>query len=133
MENFITELVKALIPEGSVQEYDIDGEKVTVSKKDGVVKITSFKEEKFDDSYIKELIKDYKDSIKDLDDCVFVEAVDDFSSKVDLKRFNELLDKESFTETESNEVEEMIDASVDCIQAHLEDKINKLVEVYKRF
>ena len=84
MEKFITELINALIPEGAIQEYDIDGEKVTVSKKDGVVNITTFKEE-FDDTYIKELIKDYKESIKELDDCVFVEAVDDFSSKLDLK------------------------------------------------
>ena len=96
MEKFITELINALIPEGAIQEDDIDGEKVTVSKKDGVVNITTFKEE-FDDTYIKELIKDYKESIKELDDCVFVETVDDFSSKLDLKKFNELLDKEEFT------------------------------------
>lgn len=132
MEKFITELINALIPEGAIQEYDIDGEKVTVSKKDGVVNITTFKEE-FDDTYIKELIKDYKESIKELDDCVFVEAVDDFSSKLDLKKFNELLDKEEFTKEEADEIERMIDTSVDCIQSHLEDKINSLIEVYRKF
>ena len=81
----------------------------------------------------KEIVEEYKEGIKALDDDLFVEIVDELKSKLDLTRFNELLDLESFDEDQAQEVEKMIDISTDIICLHLQHKIQGMVELYEKF
>ena len=90
-------------------------------------------EEKFDDTEIKEAIQEYKDKLNDLDDCLFVSATEDFGKEFEVKRFDELLNKETLTVDEAMEVTKMIDRSLDIISDHLRKKIEELVSIYNRF
>ena len=126
------------IPDGAEESLEVNGTKIALNKKDGVINIsvTSDNEdavEGFDDSRIKEIIKGYKERIEELDDCLFVEAAEEMDQYFDVQRFDELLNQDTFTEEEAAEVSEMIDQSSQIICDHLEDKINELVDVYNRF
>lgn len=126
------------IPDGAEESLEVNGTKIALNKKDGVINIsvTSGNEdavEGFDDSCIKEIIKEYKERIEELDDCLFVEAAEEMGQYFDVQRFDELLNQDTFTEEEAAEVSEMINQSSQIICDHLEDKINELVDVYNRF
>lgn len=126
------------IPDGAEESLEVNGTKITLNKKDGVINIsvTSDNEdavEGFDDSYIKEIIKEYKERIEELDDCLFVEAAEEMGQYFDVQRFDELLNQDTFTEEEAAEVSKMIDRFSQIICDHLKDKINELVDVYNRF
>ena len=126
------------IPEGTVQSFEADGLKYYLEKDNGSIKIelkASLPEQdgEFDDSTTKEIVREYKEGIKALDDDLFVEIVDKLKSKLDLTRFNELLDLENFDEDQAQEVEKMIDISTDIICLHLQHKIQGMVELYEKF
>lgn len=126
------------IPDGAEESLEVNGTKIALNKKDGVINIsvTSDNEdavEGFDDSRIKEIIKEYKERIEELDDGLFVEAAEEMGQYFDVQRFDELLNQDTFTEEEAAEVSEKIDQSSQIICDHLEDKINELVDVYNRF
>lgn len=126
------------IPEGTVQSFEADGLKYYLEKDNGSIKIelkASLPEQdgEFDDSTIKEIVREYKEGIKALDDDLFVEIVDKLKSKLNLTRFNELLDLENFDEDQAQEVEKMIDVSTDIICLHLQHKIQGMVELYEKF
>lgn len=126
------------IPEGTVQSFEADGLKYYLEKDNGSIKIelkASLPEQdgEFDDSTTKEIVREYKEGIKALDDDLFVEIVDKLKSKLDLTRFNELLDLENFDEDQAQEVEKMIDVSTDIICLHLQHKIQGMVELYEKF
>lgn len=123
------------IPDGAEESLEVNGTKIALNKKDGVINIsvTSDNEDAVDDSYIKEIIKEYKERVEELDDCLFVEAAEEMGQYFDVQRFDELLNQDTFTEEEAAEVSEMIDQSSQIICDHLEDKINELVDVYNRF
>lgn len=126
------------IPDGAEESLEVNGTKIALNKKDGVINIsvTSDNEDAvggFDDSSIKEIIKKYKKRIEELDDCLFVETVEEMGQYFNVQRFDKLLNQDTFTEEEAAEVSEMIDQSSQIICDHLEDKINELVDVYNRF
>lgn len=126
------------IPDGAEESLEVNGTKIALNKKDGVINIsvTSDNEdavEGFDDSCIKEITKEYKERIEELDDCLFIEAAEEMGQYFDVQRFDELLNQDTFTEEEAAEVSEMIGQSSQIICDHLEDKINELVDVYNRF
>ena len=124
------------IPEGTVQSFEADGLKYYLEKDNGSIKIeleASLPEKTFDDSSTKKIVAEYKESIKALDDDLFLEIVDELSSKLDLKEFNSLLDLESFDEDQARKLEEMIDISTDVICLHLQHKIQDMVELYEKF
>lgn len=126
------------IPERTVQSFEVDGLKYYLEKDNGYIKIeleASLPEQdgEFDDSTTKEIVREYKEGIKALDDDLFVEIVDELKSKLDLTRFNELLDLENFDEDQAQEVEKMIDISTDIICLHLQHKIQDMVELYEKF
>lgn len=131
--NLLSELNQT-IPEGASKEVEIDGIKLSFKKENDVIKIKIKKEEKdFDDSEIKDIIKEYKKNIESLDDDLFLEIVEELTTKIDLNKFNELLDLETFTEEKASKIAEMIDISVDIIASHLSHKIQRMVELYDSF
>ena len=134
----ITNILDLYIPNGTVETFESDGIKYHLEKDKGHLKIEidvniPKQDEEFDDSATKEIVEEYKEGIKALDDDLFVEIVDELKSKLDLTRFNELLDLESFDEDQAQEVEKMIDISTDIICLHLQHKIQGMVELYEKF
>ncbi|MDY2737864.1 hypothetical protein [Intestinibacter sp.] len=131
-------MIQTLVPEDG-KCLEKNGTVINVTKDGNTLKITIVskeedeEEEKFDDTEIKEAIQEYKDKLNDLDDCLFVSATEDFGKEFEVKRFDELLNKETLTADEAMEVTKMIDRSLDIISDHLRKKIEELVSIYNRF
>ena len=143
MENFkeiktfvdLIDILNTVIPDGVNKDLEVNGNKITLNKENGIINISmsSNIKEEFDDSNIKEIVKEYKEWIEELDDCLFVEATEETSKHFNIKRFDELLNKDSFTKDEAYELSEMIDKSSQIICKHLENKIAELIDIYNRF
>lgn len=122
------------IPEGTESSVEVDGRKVHLIKKDGEIKIeVEQSTQSFDDSETKEAIKDYKDCIEELNDSLFIEALEQIKEEIDIKEFDELLKLEHFTEEQSEKVLEMINISSEVISSCIETKIQDLIELHSKF
>lgn len=134
----LANILSLCIPDGTVETFEYDDLKCHLEKDNGHLKIKIEAnvpecDEEFDDSDIKELVKNYKDNIKALDDTIFIEVVEELKSKLDLNKFNELLDLEKFDKDQAQEVEKMMDIFTDVICLHLQHKIQDMVELYEKF
>lgn len=125
--NVLTEM----IPDGTKQELEVDGTKISLIKKDGTIKINT--ETKFDDSKTKELVKAYKENIKLVDDDMFVEISEELENQINLKEFDNLLNLKSFTSEQSSKVCDMISIACDITRNYLEHKIENLVKLCNKF
>lgn len=126
------------IPEGVSEELDLNGIKISLSKNDGKVQLSIESEQgtqymEFDDTSIKEVVKEFKQSIDELDDNVFLEVLEEIKDSVDIKRFDELLNLEDYNEELAHETEELMDYVSQVICAKLQDKIQGLVDLYEKF
>ena len=124
------------LPDKVSETVEIEGIRGHLEKDKNYIKLeleATLPDDKFDEEELKEIISEYKDNIKALDDDLFIEVVEELKSKLDLKKFNELLDLESFNEEQAREVEEMINISSDVICLHLQHKIQDMVELYEQF
>ncbi len=74
-------------------------------------------------------IEDYKDAINELDDCMFLECLEEAKEQIDIKRFDELLEKKKLTKEEFEEVNEEIDLFIDIIRNHISNRIDDLNEL----
>lgn len=88
--------------------------------------------ELFDDSDIKNEVKNYKDVVNKLDDCLFIEILEDSKQYVDLKTFDELLEQDSYTKEEADVVKQMINLFYTLIQEHISNKIIDLEEILEQ-
>ena len=127
-----------IIPEGTDKVFEEDGTQIHISKKNGGVKISvnsnkDLSGEDFDDSNIKDAISEFKDNINDLDDSVFIKSLEEARKAIDVKRFDELLNLEKFTEAEATEVANMITYFSQIISNNLQEKIQELLELQERF
>lgn len=127
-----------IIPEGIDKVFEEDGTQIHISKNNGSVKISvnsnkDLSGENFDDSSIKDTISEFKDNINDLDDSVFIESLEEARKTINVKRFDELLNLEKFTEAEATEVANMITYFSQIISNNLQEKIQELLELQERF
>lgn len=113
----------------SIKYSNINGkESLIVNGKD-----FSLKEETFDDSKTLALVNEYKKNIELVDDCVFVEMLDEIKGIIDLKQLDELLNQESYTEEESELVVGVINYMNTIIHEKIQNKIQDLEELLERF
>jgi len=120
------------IPDNTMKEFEKDGVKLKFEKKDGTVKI-NLETSNFDDSEIKEQIKNYKEIIEDFDDNLFVKMSEELGTKINLNHFNNLLELETFNEEQVKEVKDMLDVAGEVACQTIQHEIQKLVELYERF
>ena len=112
------------------QEFGNDS-RIEVSKGNGYF---SFKLVKTLDKNIKDVIANYKRNLDLLDDCIFVNVLDELASyHVNLKQFDELLNKEELTESEEIYVAYLIDFTNSLISQHIVNKIKDLNELLDKF
>ena len=92
------------------------------------------KEEKevYDDTAIKEYISNYKDNIQLLDDCTFVEVIEQVENVIDIQALDELLSQESFTQDEAELIYEQLNFINTVIHEKLVNKIQDLQELIDR-
>lgn len=86
------------------------------------------------ESNIKEKIANYKRNLDLLDDCIFVDVLDELPTyNIDIKQFDELLNKEELTESEEIYVSYLIDFTNSLIRQHITNKIEDLNELIDNF
>lgn len=87
----------------------------------------------FDDSKIKEEINNYKINIGNLDDCLFVDTMEELEDKINFKQMDELLNQESFNQSEANLIGDLINIVSNKIKEKIEERIIELRELRNKF
>lgn len=131
METFdeLFNIVKAIgeiLPEGE-NTLNLGSVKLEVDKKDNSIKIQIVDNEAMD------LVKEYKENIKLLDDEIFVKATEELSKSVNINYFNNLLEKEKLTPYELDKVGQYIAKSNDIISDAINTEIARLEDLLDRF
>lgn len=131
METFdeLFNIVKAIgeiLPEGE-NTLNLGSVKLEVDKKDNSIKIQIVDNEAMD------LVKEYKENIKLLDDEIFVKATEELSKSVNINYFNNLLEKEKLTPYELDVVGQYIAKSNDIISDTINAEIARLEDLLDRF
>ena len=131
METFdeLFNIVKAIgeiLPEGE-NTLNLGSVKLEVDKKDNSIKIQIVDNEAMD------LVKEYKENIKLLDDEIFVKATEELSKSVNINYFNNLLEKEKLTPYELDVVGQYIAKSNDIISDAINAEIARLEDLLDRF
>ena len=125
----IINIIGSLLPEGQ-NTLDLGNIKLEVDKKDNSIKITAVDEVSDIDL---DLIREYKENIKLLDDELFIKATEELSEDVDINYFNSLIEKTTLTSNELNEVKAIIERSNEIIAELIEDEIDRLDSLLERF
>lgn len=107
------------------KEFEINGKKICIDKEDNCISISV---ETIDDTA--ELCEEFKDSLEELDACLFQEIFEDLE---DNKEFDRLLNLDKFTKEESIKVRKMINVASKRIAHKLLQRISEYQELYAVF
>lgn len=108
-----------------------DNPRIEVSEKDGYV---SLKLANSIDDNVKNKIANYKKNLDMLDDCIFIDVLDELATyHVNLKQFDELLNKEELSESEEIYILYLINFTNSLIRQHILNKIKDLNELVDKF
>lgn len=77
-------------------------------------------------------ISDYKRLIEDLDDCLFLEVLEDIKESIDIKIFNDLLEQSSWKKSEEEVLRGMINFTKTSIKEHIQNKISDYKELLEK-
>ena len=125
----IVKTISELLPKGE-STLDLGNIKLEVDKKDNSIKIKAVDEVSNSDL---DLIREYKENIKLLDDELFIKATEKLSEEVDINYFNSLIEQMTLTSNELNEVKAIIERSNEIIAELIEDEIDRLDSLLERF
>ena len=126
----LSKLLEKLIPVGTDRIYEVDNYRVSINNKEGDinVKIETIEDE-FDDSETKELVSNFKEWIQRIDDDIFIESFEQAKEAIDVKTLDDLLNQETFTEEEAEQVEDMIDYFESIITNNIDNRIKELEDM----
>ena len=122
----IVKTISEFLPKGE-NTLDLGNIKLEIDKKDNSIKIKVVSDSELD------LIREYKENIKLLDDELFIKAAEKLSEDVDINYFNSLIEKTTLTSNELNEVKAIIEKSNEIISELIEDEIDRLDSLLERF
>lgn len=88
--------------------------------------------DEYDDTSIKEYIARFKDNIQSLDDCTFVEVIDEIEHTIDIQSLDELISQESFTEDEAELIYGQLNFINTVIHDKLTNKVQNIIELLDR-
>lgn len=88
--------------------------------------------DEYDDTPIKEYITRFKDNIQLLDDCTFVEVIDEVEHIIDIQSLDELISQESFTKDEAELVYGQLNFINTVIHEKLANKVQDMIELLDR-
>ena len=98
-----------------------------------IAKRTDVIVKKFNDEPIKEYVSEFKNNLKELDDCLFVKITEEFGKLHDTKEFDKLLNLDQYDENQAERILNLIAVFSTIVCKHLQSSIEKLVELYERF
>lgn len=126
----LSKLLGKLIPVGTDRIYEVDNYRVSINNKEGDinVKIETIEDE-FDDSETKELVSNFKEWIQRIDDDIFIESFEQAKEAIDVKTLDDLLNQETFTEKESEQVIDMISYFESIITNNIDNRIKELEDM----
>ena len=122
----IVRAIGEILPEGE-NTLNLGSVKLEVDKKDNSIKIQIVDNEAMD------LVKEYKENIKLLDDEIFIKATEELSKSVNINYFNTLLEKEKLTPYELDVIGQYIAKSNDIISDMINAEIDRLEDLLDRF
>lgn len=132
--NGLIETLKMLIPNNSDSYQELGGYRIITSNHDGSINITVEPiEQTFDDTQIKELVSNYKRNIGKLDDCLFLEVLDEIKDHLDIKTFDELINQDSYSEEDAEIVKSMINFTNLVVHEYIVNKLQDLEELLNEF
>ena len=132
--NELIEVLKTLIPINSGFSQEFSNHRVSAYNEEGTIGIKKEPlEQAYDDTEIKELVSNYKKNIDELDDCLFLEILDDIKDHLDLKTFNELIEQDSYSEEDAEIVKSMINFTNLVVHEHIANKIQDLEYLLNEF
>ena len=85
-----------------------------------------------EESKIQSLIKEYKENIELLDDCTFVEVIEEVEDIIDIQTLDSLLNQDSFTKDDAELIHGQIQIINTVIHKKLVNKIQDLQELLDR-
>lgn len=124
----LSKLLEVLVPVGTDKTYEVDKYKVKVSNKDGEVSV-KVETDNFDDSETKELVSKFKEWLQKIDDEIFIESFEQAKEAIDVKGLDSLLNQETFTEEESEQVIDMISYFESIIINNIDSRIKELEDM----
>lgn len=132
--NGLIETLKMLISNNSDSYQELGGYRIITSNHDGSINITVEPiEQTFDDTQIKELVSNYKRNIGKLDDCLFLEVLDEIKDHLDIKTFDELINQDSYSEEDAEIVKSMINFTNLVVHEYIVNKLQDLEELLNEF
>lgn len=78
---------------------------------------------KFDDSEVKQMVVKYKTILDRIDDCVFLEVLEEIGEDINLNEFDALLQQDNYTSEESDKLLDMIHFAQNTIAECVSSKI----------
>ncbi len=87
----------------------------------------------YDDSEVKKYISEYKEDIELIDDCMFLEVIEEIAKTIDSQALDELLNQDSFTEEEAELVYGLITFIRAAFHEKIQNKIQDLEELLEKF
>lgn len=122
----LIDLFSNAIPEGTSEKLDLDGFSIHLSKEGGKVNLSIHENEE----NLQDAVQEFKSNIEALDDDLFIEVIKEIKENIDLKRFDELLNSNSY---KNDEVLKTIDYVSKVIAEHIQKEIDRLEELKNRF
>lgn len=125
------------IPVNTSEKITINDTTITLSKtEDSVnVKVTFEKDGVkctiFDDTEIRQKVKEYKDNVNALDRDLFLECLEEMKENIPLIEFDRLLSLDQYDEEQAERVSELIDTSTLIIHHILQEWLEELVDEYE--
>lgn len=130
----LMDVISSLVPEGTEQCVETQGNKIILTNKDGKVGIDiQTIETKFNDKYVKEEVSEFMSNLKLIDDDMFIDIYEELRNVMDCNKFDSLLELKEYNQEEADLTLDMIAKASSVIKAHLNNKITSLTNLYSRF
>lgn len=87
----------------------------------------------YDDSRVKEYISNYKKNLELLDDCIFIDTMEEISETIDIKALDEALNQDHFTEDDAAEIIDCLEYINAVIHEKLVAHIQSSIDLLEKF
>lgn len=131
LDEFIA-ILDTLIPEELHDTFEQHGYKISVNKDDHTLSISMEKIGPDEDSM--KLIKNYKEGINELDDCLFMDLIEGLRARgINLANLDRLIEMESYSKDDARVLVNLIEITSPIIKSLIANKISQLNKISDKF
>lgn len=133
-ETFI-DLLSKIVKDGTDETFEIDGAKFRIKKTKDKFEISGEEVKTCDESKIcekkfNEKVAKFKNMLESLDDCFFMNVVDEVKDEISTKKLDYLLDTEAWTQDEVKLLDSWIDKIEELVCKKLSERITHYQELF---